>query len=393
MKKFYSCYNQIIGTGSLKQLTIAFGKQNFKEVFPNRHTKCKRWFLNFLGSAKSIKLIPFVTIIFFGIGQIKFLHLSFLQCLNILPSSAIGIIDQRTSNLATLFSITLVLIGWLLTNISVKEDVSFVLLFKRTYLYPIFYFIISLIACLMICSLLRDEKWFDLGDAIVSAMYLIIAALAAITFLFYRLLKVVGPDFLYSSLENEVMSELYQVARKNILREKSRSIYQKFCEGLGLVNGIKFGTNLTQFNGINITPSPNQNNNTTTQSVSNVKRSFVIRDIKLSIISKEVKKLHLSGDNYYRQLSVTNYEYVPENYFPFFFNQNSGDIYPITKKILSAFKLKEFSKSAIVSNPNLDYLHKRFTKDVKGGDKENIKRSLDIFAKIFELENRIKKEC
>src|SRR5262245_9544599 len=124
---------------SLRKDVIYFAKQTFPEVYPKISFSPLSNFLSFINSSKRGLIVIPITILFLLIGQ--FLSPKFLQWIHIPEETARYIIDQRIANLATIFSITLIVIGWLLTNLAIRESYSFRLLFKKTYLYPIFYFV------------------------------------------------------------------------------------------------------------------------------------------------------------------------------------------------------------------------------------------------------------
>lgn len=244
----------------------------------------------------------------------------------------------------------------------------------------------------MLGSLLREARWIDLGDVVISGTYLILIALTTITFLFFRLITVVKTNFFYSSLENEVMEEVIVSAKEEIIRRKSSKIYKEYCEQTGLVVGIKFGTNLSAHIGINITPlSVNVDSTTTIESLLAPKRRYIIQDINLNSLKKQIETIQFKGINYYNPLNL-GYN-INENYHPFYFDFQSADISKIIVGVKKSFKLKLQKEVKIDTKPNLDYLCERFEKDVEDGKKENVEIALSIFSKLFLLENKIIKEC
>ena len=384
-------HQQMFNTESLKTQITDFAKEKFRDVFPRDIHRLFISFKNKISSKHSWRIVIWIPFLLFIIGQL--FHPGFLQFIPLPKETAMIIIDQRTTNLATIFSITLVVIGWLITNISIKEAISYNLLFKKTYIYPIFYYIIALIGCMMLCSLFRHWEMLNIRDAIISITYMILFALVCITFLFVRLIKVVGQNFFYIALESEIMKEIKSKAKKAIIFKKSNSLYKTHCEQIGFTDGIFFNTDLTNHNDINITPLAGIDDNTPMRvdSFFSPKKSYRIADIKLGIISNSFKSISLSGSNYYNPLGIGTH--INEKYFPFYISAENGEIQTITPKIKKAYKLGRPLKPDKDETPNLDYLNERFRKDVKEGKKENVEMALAIYGKILELENRIFKEC
>jgi hypothetical protein len=375
---------------SLKKVVLLFGKQKFPIVFPTTIKRFYNSFLKIISSKAGGLLVICFAFLFIIFGQ--FFHPHFLQVIPLSDNVAKIIVDQRTTNLATIFSITLVVIGWLITNTSIKESISFQLLFKKTYIYPIFYFVISLIGFLMIASLLREANWIDLGKLVISATYLILIGLTAITFLFFRLVTVVRTNFFYASLEDEVMEEVIISAREEILRRKSTKIYKDCCQQLGLLDGISFGTDLSSHKGINITPlSKNIKDDTSVDFFLTPKKNYLIADVNIASLKKQIEAIEFKGTNYYRPISL-GYT-INENYNPFYFDSQTENVSKIINGVKKSFKIKISKKMKNHAKPNLDYLCQRFEKDVEDGKKENIEMALAIFSKIFLLENQIIKEC
>ncbi len=376
---------------SLRKETSKFSRETFPELFmawPKViYTYLKDRFNTTIGG---LLIVP-ATILSFLCGQ--FFHPSFLEVICIPEITAHAIIDQRTANLATIFSITLVVIGWLLTHISIKESISFQMLFKHTYLYPIFYFIISLIGCMMIFSLLRHEELINMGNIVIAGTLLILFALVLIVFLFVRLIKVVDVNFYYVSLEKQVMVAVFKMARSEIMERKSLKLYKSFCEKLGFRDGIQFMTDLTQHTNININQ---QRENMSLSKESNPINFPVInkrvKDVNLCCISYALRNVSINNNSYYRPLHLDIG--IHQNYNPFYLagkpEINRGKLLQIKR----AFKLRK-PLSSVYNNRDeyLSRLHERFLKDVKESKEENIEKALAIYAKIYDLENKIIREC
>lgn len=373
--------------------------RSLKTDFPDflETSSYKRRFLLLINDKKGGLLIIPLTISIFILSQ--FLKPKFLQIIPLPFDSAKTIIDQRITNLAAIFSITLVVIGWLITNLTVKESLSYRLLFKSTYLYPIFYFIITLISCLILSSLLRNVNSIGLGDIVIAGTYLIIIALAAITFLFVRLIEVVGKSFFFDNLEKEVLFEVRTNSLKIIAEKVSGKKYSEVFEELGYIRGIPFTADLKKHSGIALisgkkdkSSSGVKPNNEPVSILMLQKDSYKISDINLSRISATLKEIKIESDNYYLPLSMNSK--LNPGFSPIYFNQLSQISEESKVKIKKSYKLRYNTKDDFQPDNKTfqDYLNEQFLSSVKDGKTANIERTLAIYEKIYELENRINTE-
>lgn len=108
------------------------------------------------------------------------LHLAFKYDQKSIPT----LIDQRTSNLATIVGMILTVTGLVISNMAVKESYAYEVLFAKSRLYGIIYFVLSTIGLLIIISCLRDtvsEKIFNrmvlVGTCFVLFILVLIASL------------------------------------------------------------------------------------------------------------------------------------------------------------------------------------------------------------------------
>lgn len=378
--------------GSLRKQVNAFASNTFPEVFHNGADRIIPKLLNKINSKGWGLIVVPITLSVLIMGLL--IRPSWLQFFHVSTDTARIIVDQRLTNLATIFSISLVVVGWLITNISVKESISYQLLFKRTYLYPIFYYIISLLGGLMLFSMLRHESYIDMGSIVVTGTYLIIIALALIVFLFVRLINVVDTAFFYEALERQVLQEVNYITKDLIIQRKSEKIYKENCEALGLTDGIRFMTDLSNHTGINITPLADNNEpaeKTSADDIFATRKRYVVHDIKLSKISNRIKPLERKQVSYYRPLQLGSA--ISENYFPFYFHNDTAIPKKLPGHIKKAFSLRTPKEAVMKSNPYQDYFNEKFLKDIKEGKKENIQKGLAIYTKIFDLQNKINKHC
>lgn len=376
---------------SLRKDVNDFARMTFPEVYPRVRLSSVKNFITFINTPKTGLWVVPITISLFVLGQM--FSPNALQWLHIPVATSYIIIDQRVSNLATIFSITLVVIGWLLTNLSIKESLSFKLLFKRTYLYPIFYFVGTLIACLIAFSLLRHEHFVNLGNIVIAGTCLIILALILITFLFVGFIKVVDAAFLYNALGTEVIKEVNIQARKEILIRRSRTVYKEKCESLNFQNGIGFNTDLSNYTGINITPftPPDNIPNPVNINLFASDYNYEIYDMNLEALDKPIQPLTFTNTCYYRPIHIGLN--ITENFFPFYIHNNIVLSNNFAARIRKTFRLRTPREIKKLETTHLVYFNERFMKDIKEGKKDNIEKGLAIYATIFDLQDKIYSKC
>ena len=285
----------------------------------------------------------------------------------------------------------MVVVGWLITNISSKEAISLQLMFKKTYFYPIFYYIIGLVGSLMIFSFLREVHWLNFGNILITATVLIVIALGFITTLFAKLAKVVDHNFLYDALEVEVMTELYNKSKNIIISRKSANIYKQTCESLLLTDGIGFNTNLTKHQSIKLhtETKSSPNNEDILDSIPDWK--YQIADINLEKMRKKLASLNIQHGSYYIPVAIGCPIATSHSLF---FLYNSPTI-PQEKssQIVASFKLAKYKPQKSSEASYQQYLNDRFLKDTKDGKIENVKSALEIYSKIFQFENKLYSQC
>lgn len=219
----------------LKRSSLLFlTKQKIKEedisLYNSRHNMFKQLWKEKLTDYKSWRYILFLIIIawslcFIGIDFNLFGYLKFKDV-----STLSVIIDQRISNIAAITSITLVVVGFLITNLAAKNKESIDLLFRKTKLYPIIYLILSTISILLIVSFLRDSlNPLQFKNSIFMGICLMLTILIFIGYLFSKLIRVTNPQYLYSLFSED----LYIKAKHLIYNEKvenysKKILYEKF---------------------------------------------------------------------------------------------------------------------------------------------------------------------
>jgi hypothetical protein len=189
-------------------------------------------FVHFLGRGKNGLLITLGVCLFFTLGSLcDFSLLNFIQ---VNKESAEKILDQRTSNIATIFSISLVVIGFLLNNLAIKEPLAYRMLFKYSYFYQIIYFTLSVIACLVVLSNLRDHLDTEIFiRATLIGSYLMIVILVLIAVLFKKIINYVDSDHINSAYKQELLVESKSFILSSLFNIIGKKKYSELLDSYG----------------------------------------------------------------------------------------------------------------------------------------------------------------
>ncbi len=190
-------------------------------------------FICVIQNGKNWWIIVIFLVLFFS--STVLLDFRFLNFFNLSIETARNLVDQRTANIAVITSITLVVVGFLISNIATKESYAYNLLFKNSYLNPIINVVLTFIGIFFIISTFRDdipEKMFI--DLVLLGTYCSIAILLLIGFLFNRILYFTDNEAIEKLFGRELISKAKDEVYYNLVQQYSQSEFRKFLNNLGL---------------------------------------------------------------------------------------------------------------------------------------------------------------
>ena len=201
-------------------------KQDHKDLVPGTLSAVSRYFTYLSKRDNWWLVLLHVVFLFFLLGLFQ---IDFLSIIKLEKKSADILIDQRTSNVATIISMTLAVIGLLLSNLAIKDNQTYKLLFVNSRLYLILYYTLSVIFCLMLISTLRDtlpSPFFQ--DFVIAGTYLALLILIGVGYLFRTIINFANPSKIQSILTSELMLEAKANLCLNLLSKYSRERFLKF---------------------------------------------------------------------------------------------------------------------------------------------------------------------
>ncbi|OFY85870.1 MAG: hypothetical protein A3F72_16145 [Bacteroidetes bacterium RIFCSPLOWO2_12_FULL_35_15] len=203
----------------------AYIREHHKDLFDKWYKNIPKRFLDYISESAQWWVVLLFVILFFSLSSV--INIDCLNFITLRDETSRLLVDQRTTNIATIISITLVVVGFLITNLAVKSPVTFKLLFKKSYLYPTIYLTLSTIACFIIVSTLRDTQipYFDFSRAVLAGTYLAFAILFLIGFLFRTIIQFTNGKEITGMLNVELMNEAKGNMKKILLIKYSSEQY------------------------------------------------------------------------------------------------------------------------------------------------------------------------
>lgn len=287
----------------LRYKTILLLRQKHKDLFEPFYKPHSRNLRNFISNSKQWWLILSVILIIFIISP--FINIEILNFIEISTQTSTSIVDQRTANIATIISITLVVVGFILNNLAVKSPLVYGLLFKKTLLYPIIYLILSVIGTFIVISTLRDTlPSFIYSRLVLTGTYFALLILFLIGMLFRKVFLFSNEKEIDKMLEVELIIE----ARTNL----KRILIQKYSEEIYVATLQQKGAKEYDWSEAWANISPQTNSIPRDEVI--IKNDKIIDDINLKYISNFITKKNVKEQLFYQKISLESIINEADNY-------------------------------------------------------------------------------
>lgn len=187
-------------------------KMNHKSLYEPFHKNFLITTFNFLSEKEQWWFVLLFVLSVFGIGS--FITFESLQFITLTSETSKILVDQRTTNVATIISITLVVVGFLINNLAVKSEITYKLLFKSSFLYPTIYLTLSTIGSFIIVSTIRDTSIpnFNYSNAVIAGTFLVFLILLLIGFLFRTIIQFTNDREIANLLHRQFIKEAKTLA-------------------------------------------------------------------------------------------------------------------------------------------------------------------------------------
>lgn len=174
-------------------------------------------------------LVVLLTFIIFFTG-----HYINIECLNFIhidESSIKPMIESRTTNIVAIISISFAIVGFLISNLAIKGNKSYSILFLRSFFLPITFFSLALICSFIILTALKDHfESGTLARILYLGIFLMLVDIALIGFLFTRLILFTDSRTLYKMVCKDLQEESKGRIREYVIKIKSQEIVSRVLE-------------------------------------------------------------------------------------------------------------------------------------------------------------------
>lgn len=335
---------------------------NFKEYAIDRN----RWWL-----------ILISVIIVFAVGGI--INVDFLNFIDITEPTAQILVDQRTGNIAAITAITLVVVGFLINNLAVKESFAYRLLFKHSYLYPVIYLTLSTIGCFFIVSTLRDQLTaIRFINSVLAGTYLAVIILILIGFLFKRIIDFTNDRTIRRLLHNELIEEGVRNLKIILMKKYSSEIYRQTVKESGAedynwAEAFDFSKKGTDFKELS------EDDLNTLK-----KKEKRIYDINLNGLKKFIsKKQKHSGQIYYQELTI---EKIITEYDNFLWKKDNPNTDKDKSDLRKNLVLKKPRNTKTDNESVRKYFDQKLESLSSNSEYRNLEDLLDSFYSLYELQ-------
>ena len=309
-----------------------------------------------------------VFIIFFFFFIIHLINIPFLNFIPIEEENIKTLINNRTTNIVTMISVTFAVIGFLIANLAIKESFTYNILFKKSGFFPVAFTALTLIVCFILLSTFTD--WFPLDyqrDALLVGTYFISIVIFLIGYLFTNLVRFTNQKYILDLVQKKLISE----SKRNLFSIGQTIISLHEVQKLGLYNYSRtFVKNMTKGDFI-LTSGYN-----------------VVSDIKINKLSRKIGQLKHSKKIFINNLFL-NREIVGNEDGLFFVEETS---YQILKQ-----DLKELNKCIVISKKSKEtytdakeYILQKLEENVKSNNHKLVEKYLNMLSEAYELQQTFK---
>jgi hypothetical protein len=301
--------------------------------------------------------------------------ISFPDCMGLITlKDAQELNNSSNGILASIVGITMVIIGFIFTELKSKSFVDFNFFSERTFIFPIFYSSLANISGMILISLFGDSistnNVTGLNNAVIFGHYMILINIALIIVIFIRVATYMDYQPVFDSYKSMVIKK----AKILLLQEK---IYESFKNSISKVfsdNDIN-----TIYTGSRTLRDPQK------AILSNQNKKGIVYDINIKDLTNKVSELKQSHPTEIFQYSpfLLLGKTISANAQILYANETSN----ITLKTTKSIKVKSSSKedTETVYKTYLDGIHQRYIDAVRSNNTNQAIDYLSIYQELYDL--------
>lgn len=208
-------------------------RQNHSDLYDRFLLMCGNVLINFLSDRNSYFFIPLIVGALFCAPLIFDCYV--LEVFSFKIETVKILVDQRTTNIATIISISLVVVGFLINNLAIKSPTTYKLLFKKSLLYFTIYLTLSTIFFFIILSTLRDIfDAFIFTKLVLAGTYVSLFILILIGILFRQIINFTNEKEISSMMYKELLKEGRGRLKIILMKRYSPEVYEFFMQERGI---------------------------------------------------------------------------------------------------------------------------------------------------------------
>jgi hypothetical protein len=352
-------------------------KYEHKELYGNPLKENYETFKKFAFDRKRWWFISFAVIFAFCLPLI--IQFDLVNFINISFDTAKIIVDQRTANIATIISITLVVVGFLINNLAVKEGFAYQILFRHSYLYPIIYFTLSTIGCFFLISMLREEIGpFYFIRLVNVGTYLAIIILFLIGFLFKTIIQFTNDKTIWKLLHHELMEESTEKLKRILLSKYCKIEFNNQIQQ----TGAKLIENTYPFRNLSALFAKEDLTDVEIKELKSKER--YVSDINIEMLKKTIQKKD-NTKGVVNCLSLTIEELIPKD-TDIMWQEGISNSKKEKSDLKKGYILKKLTNSHLEKDQVRKYFDQKLEVLSSTSDHRNLKDLLDSYIEIYKLQ-------
>lgn len=353
-------------------------KSNHPNLYDSTLTKITDKFSDLFSHKNSWFTVFLLVFLFFCSSM--FIDINTINIVNLDIATVKLLVDQRTTNITGIISISLVVVGFLITNLAIKNPTTFALLFKKSLLYLTIYLTLSTIICFIILSTYRETlAEFYFTRMVLAGTYLSLIIIILIGVLFRKIILFSNENELNKLLEKELIKVAKEELKLSLVKANSFKIYKRKIETLGL----KYADNtiLIDFNRLLY------HNPKTEYKVKN--KSKYLIDVNLLLLkwliqSSKIKIESYSGVTLFKQNNIEL-----NTIFKLKENERLSWVHRI---LLPFLTFRTSNKELSYTNIYLDDIKRKVLQSVKNNNSTELDKSLNTLLELYKLQIETEKK-
>lgn len=343
------------------QANVRVKKQN-SFLYEKIYNAC----INHLFNFRHWHYIVLFSLVFFFILQIVD-----FDCFNFIElkgEDVKSLIENRTTNIVTLISVTFAVIGFLIANLAIKDSYIYNLIFKNSGFFSITYFVLTLIASFIILSTLKNHLPIEFVKRVfIAGTYLILIAIIFIAYLFTRLILYTSDKYLYRIIKEDFCFE----SKKYLIEV----LKDDFMKGI-LFKELRFGI----YNNYSHNIFRSYTNN-------KLPVNSIVKDIKIEEVKNILKRSKIRYDHVYINLNYEDKFAIGQNGFFFIWYSDPNINYEeIIKKLNKCIILEKPHADILAIEVVLDYVNQKLIEHTAKNNHKQVSEFTNIYLEFYELQ-------